>query len=222
MACRPEPASGGLALVLVTPGDREPRQTLRLIREALRGGVTAVLLREPQLDARARAALARDVREATRKSGAWLLMHREIDLALAIEADAVHTGHGGPSVEQIRSDAPGLLAGRSCHWPVTDADRRADYVLLSPFRPTLKSHSRPLLERDQVQACLNDPGIPPIVALGGLTAAALPDLPMGLAGVAVVRALADAPDVCQAAAALIAARDFRPAVAPNRGRTAGA
>ena len=60
MARLPELTSGGLALVLVTPGDREPRQTLRLIRAALRGGVTAVLLREPQLDPWARAALARE------------------------------------------------------------------------------------------------------------------------------------------------------------------
>jgi len=209
MAHPPDATSGGLRLVLVTPGDREPRRTLRLIDSALAGGVTAVLLRESQLDPTPRAELAMQVREATRKHGALLLMHRDVGIANDCGADAVHTGHGGQPVEAIRSDAPGLLVGRSCHWPVTAEDRRADYVLLSPFRPTPKSHPRPLLASDQVRACLDDPQLGPTVALGGLTVDDVPSLPEGLAGVAVLRAISEADDPREAAAELRAALDAR-------------
>ena len=209
MARRPDGTAGGLLLVLVTPGDREPRRTQRLIESALAGGVTAVLLREPQLDGVERAELAAQAREATRAHDALLLVHRDVHLALDCVADGVHTGHGGWSVEDIRRQAPELLVGRSCHWPVGTEDRRADYVLLSPFRPTPKSHARPLLEADQVRACVDDPRLGPIVALGGLTADDVATLPEGLAGVAVLRALSEAGDARAAAIELRSALDAR-------------
>ncbi|MHC4846778.1 MAG: thiamine phosphate synthase [Planctomycetota bacterium] len=209
MARPPDGGASGLLLVLVTPGDREARLTQRLIESALAGGVTAVLLREPQLDAVERAELAAQARIATRAHDALLLVHRDVHLALDCVADGVHTGHGGLSVEDLRRQAPDLLVGRSCHWPVTEEDRRADYVLLSPFRPTPKSHPRPLLETEQVRACLDDPRLGPIVALGGLAADDVAALPEGVAGVAVMRALSDAGDARAAAAELRAALDAR-------------
>jgi len=215
MARPPDAAAGGLALVLVTPGDREPRSTQRLIDEALAGGVTAVLLREPQLEPAQRAELARQARTATGAHDALLLLHRDVGMAIGCGADGVHTGHGGLAVEDIRREAPGLLVGRSCHWPAVEQDRRADYVLLSPFRPTPKSHARPLLEPDQLQACLDDPRLGPIVALGGVTVDNVSLLPEGVAGVAVLRALSEAEDVEAAAGALRQAVDAR-CHAPSR------
>jgi thiamine-phosphate pyrophosphorylase len=197
--------AGRLALVLVTPGDRAPGAVLDLARAALAGGATAVLLREPQLPPESRAALARALRAVTAGHGALLLVSREPALAHACGADGVHTGFGGPDVEALRREAPGLLVGRSCHWPVQPDDLVADYVLLSPFRPTSRSHPRPLLGDEAARAVLALPGLPPAVALGGLTAADVPALPAGLCGVAVVRALADATDPRRAAARLRAA-----------------
>lgn len=213
MARLPESATRGLALVLVTPGDRGPQPTLRLIRDALHGGVGAILLREPRLARTALRELAGRAREVTRAEDALLIVHGDIDLALDCDADGVHTGHGGPGVDRIRREAPGLLAGRSCHWPVGEEDRRADYVLLSPFRGTHRSHPRPLLEEQQVRACLDDPQLGQIVALGGLGVSDVSSLPAGLAGFAVMRALSEAPDVRHAAAALRAAWDARLAAA---------
>lgn len=191
--------------MFVTPGDRPPAVLTARVREVLRGGVTAVLLREPQLPPADRVALAGELRALTAEHGALLLVNRESALARSCGADGVHTGFGGPEVAALRRDAPGLCVGRSCHWPVEPDDLAADYVLVSPFRPTGRSHPRPLLRNEQARAVLELPGMPPAVALGGLSAHDVPELPAGLCGVAAVRALADAPEARRAAEGLLAA-----------------
>jgi thiamine-phosphate pyrophosphorylase len=144
-----------------------------------------------------------------RRAGAVLLVHRDADLARACGASGVHTGWGGAPVAALRARAPGLLVGRSAHWPLQPEDVAADYLLLSPFRATPRSHPRPLLTAAQVEAVLARADLPPVYALGGLAAADVPALPAGLAGLAVIRAIADAPDPAAAAAALCAALDAR-------------
>ena len=188
-----------LALVLVSPGDRAPDATAALVAAALDGGVTAVLLREPQLDPGARRRLYARCVTACRAAGALALVSRDVQLALDLEADGVHCGHAGPTVAEVRAQAPGRLVGRSAHWPLLPDDRAADWVTLSPVAPTPRSHPRPLLlgaEVCEVVAAL-DPR--PVVALGGLDAASAARLPAGLAGVAVLRAIADADDPALAA-----------------------
>ena len=205
------------ALVLVTPGDRPAAALLDLARAALAGGVSALLLREPQLPPEARARLAHELRRATAEHGALLLVSRDAALAVACDADGVHAGWGGPDVAALRAELPGRLVGRSCHWPVEPDDLRADWLLLSPFRPTSRSHPRPLLSESQARTVLARPGLPPAVALGGLRAHDVPALPEGLVGVAVVRAIADAADPRAAARALRAAVQARLAGAPRFG-----
>jgi thiamine-phosphate pyrophosphorylase len=201
----PDGLRAALRLVLITPGDRAPEATRALVEAALAGGVTCVLLREPQLTRDARACLAQGLTEAAHEAGAALVIHGDPGLAVECGADGVHTGHGGPDVGALRTRAPRRWAGRSAHWPIGAEDRAADYVLLSPFRPTHRSHPRPLLTEQQVRAVLADPGVPPVVALGGLTADTLPELPPGLAGVAVMRAITESADPCAAAQSLVEA-----------------
>jgi thiamine-phosphate diphosphorylase len=194
-----------LRLMLVTPGDRAPAATAALVADALAGGATAVLLREPQLGAPERASLAHDVSDLCAARGALLLVSRDAALALACGAGGVHTGLRGPSVAELRAAVPGLLGSRSAHWPLEPEDTQADLLLLSPFRPTQRSHPRPLLTAEQARAALSTPGLPPTLALGGLRAQDVPALPAGLCGVAVIRAIADAADPRAAAARLAAA-----------------
>lgn len=198
-----------LRLVFVTPGDRKPAATVSLIEAVLEGGVTALLLRERQLPPDERAALYEEATACAHAAGALALVSGDVRAARACGADGVHLGHGSPSVAQARAAGGALLVGRSCHWPVTAEDRAADYITLSPFAPTHRSHPRPLLTASQIASALADPALGPIVALGGLDARAVPDLPDGLAGVAVIRALADARDPRGAAATLRSVVDGR-------------
>jgi thiamine-phosphate pyrophosphorylase len=213
----PEDPGRWLRLVLITPGDRGPEQTRALVEAALAGGVTCVLVREPQLARDARAFLAQGLTEAAHEAGARIVVHGDPELALECGADGVHLGHGGPALAAVRERAPGLTTGRSAHWPLQDEDHTADYMLLSPFRPTPHSHPRPLLTQAQVRSVLDLPSAPPVVALGGLTATDVPDLPDGLAGIAVIRAIVAAPDPRAAAQALVEALGARfPDVADRR------
>lgn len=198
---------GALRLVFVTPGRMEPARTADLIRQGLEGGVTAILLREPQLPSAERAALAHEVVTACRAAGALVLVSGDLELTDSCGAEGVHLGFGGPTVSQARRRLPGRLVGRSAHWPLVADDTRADYITLSPFRPTPHSHPRPLLDEAQIQAVMERTDLGPAIALGGLTAADVPDLHQDLRGVAVIRALSDAPDPRTAAVQLRAAMD---------------
>lgn len=205
----PPPPAGRLALLLVTPGDRGPAATLALARAALEGGASALLLREPQLEPPARRDLARELGLLCADHGAPLLVSRDAQLARACGASGVQAGWGGPGVEALRAALPGRAVGRSAHWPLQAEDLQADWLTLSPFRPTPRSHPRPTLTADQLRGIFATPGLPPTLALGGLTAADVPRLPAGPCGVAVLRALSEARDPREAARRLRAAVEER-------------
>ncbi len=193
---------GALRLVFVTPGCLPVAETAARIEAVLEGGVTTVLLREPQLEDAERRRFAKHAVNACHAAGALCLVSRDLELAGECDADGVHLGWGGPSVEQARSQLAGRLVGRSAHWPLVDEDLLADYVTLSPFHSTPRSHPRTLLSVEQVAAAVDRLAPRPVLALGGMTAARIPDLPAGIRGVAVIRALSEAPDPRASAAVL--------------------
>ena len=198
-----------LRLVFVTPSDRARRATRDLVAAVAEGGVTAVLLREPQLPLVERGRLYDEAAALCRTQGVRVFVSRDPELAEACGADGVQTGWGGPSVASLRGRGSSLCVGRSCHIPVENDDRLADYLMLSPFRATPRSHPRPVLTERDVAAVLAMAERRPVVALGGLGPADVDALPDGLAGVAVMRALAAARDPRGAAAILRSAVDAR-------------
>ncbi|GJM20294.1 MAG: thiamine-phosphate synthase [Planctomycetota bacterium] len=183
-----------LRLVLVTPGDRAPGDTQRLIAECVEGGVTAVWLREPQLEQTARRELYARVLPALREAGVFSLLSHEPALAAELGADAVQLGHASPTLSDARAAFPRGLVGRSAHWPLCEQDRDADLLTLSPFAATPHSHPRALLSVEQIRAALDELAPRPVIALGGQDLNSVSRLPSGVAGMAVKRALGDAPD----------------------------
>jgi thiamine-phosphate pyrophosphorylase len=211
-----ELAPGALRLVCITPGDRAPAAIQNLVQAALSGGVTAVLLRERALDPEARLRLGLELAALCRQVGAALLVSNDVTLAQACGAAGVQLGHGGPNVAAVRRAAPELSIGRSAHWPLGDEDRAADYVTLSPVALTMRSWPRPLLSTAQLQQAIEDPQLGPVVALGGLDTQSVAQLPAGLAGVAVIRALSDAAKPAEAARSLRSGFDDRLAAGAGR------
>lgn len=200
---------GALRLVCITPGDREPAGIETLARAALSGGVTAVLLREPELPCNQRRKLGRRLVALCRAADASLFVSNDLALAQECGATGIHLGRGGPNVALVRQEAPELIIGRSAHWPLVDEDRSADYVTLSPVAETLRSWPRPLLTVQQLESALSDPDLGPVVALGGLDSRNVDRLPRGVAGIAVIRALSEAEDAADAAGRLRRAFDDR-------------
>lgn len=126
---------------------------VEVVSAAVGAGVTAVVLREKDLPAPERAALARRLRDLTAGAGAALIVAGDVGLAAAVGADGAHLAADDPWPG--RAAGRGLL-GRSCHTlaEVRRAAEGVDYVTYSP-----------------VFATASKPGYGPAVGLDGLAAA---------------------------------------------------
>ena len=94
-----------------------------VVRAAVAGGVTCVQLREKEASAREFAAAARELLALLRPLGVPLIVNDRIDVALAAGADGVHVGQQDLSVADARRlGPPGWIVGVSAE-SVADAAR---------------------------------------------------------------------------------------------------
>jgi thiamine-phosphate pyrophosphorylase len=176
------------------------------IAAAVAAGIDAVQLRDARAGGGALLEAARTLRDLTRGAGAMLLVNDRIDVALAAEADGVHLPAASFPIAAARALA-GARAwiGRSTHSPEEAARAAADgadYVVLGPIyaTPSKAAAGAPL----GVTAVAATRIAVPLVAIGGVTPERVAELRRaGAAGVAVVRAVLDAPDPAAAARALL-------------------
>jgi thiamine-phosphate pyrophosphorylase len=176
---------------------------------ALGGGVTALWLRAREVDGATLHRLARSLQPRCEAHGAALLVGDRADVALAAGADGVHLGLRSPPADRVRPWFPRWM-GVSCHG-AEELERAAaagaDYAILSPVFGV--PEKGPPLGIPRFQALRRSfPG--PVVALGGIDASSAADLrAAGADGVAVVRALQDAPDPAGEARRIRRALDAR-------------
>ncbi len=201
-----------LSVYLVTDaalaGDRG---VLRTVREALRGGVTTVQLRDKAASDAAVAAMARHIKAMTDDAGAALLVNDRLAVANAVGADGLHVGQEDGDVAAIRAALRAdAFLGLSVETP---AQARAvdpavvDYVGAGPVfaTATKPDHAAPTGLDGLAEIRRLSPV--PVVAIGGLSLAHVAGvMAVGAAGVAVVSA------ICAAVDAEAAARDLRTAV----------
>jgi thiamine-phosphate pyrophosphorylase len=174
-----------------------------LIEAAVRGGVDILQIREKQLlDGELLPVLQR-VRELTRRLDVPFVVNDRPDLALLVEADLVHVGQDDLPVEAARR--LGLAVGLSTHAP-EEVDRAdADYIGVGPVYATPTKEGRPGVGLELVRYASAHARVP-WFALGGIDAGNVADVvAAGAERIAVIRAIADAPDPERAAAALRAA-----------------
>lgn len=198
-----------LRLYLVT--DRElagGRPLAEVVRRALRGGVTAVQVREKALGARRFLEEVRELQAVLAGTGVPLVVNDRVDVALAARADGVHVGQDDlPAAEARRLVGPALLLGVSV--ATADEARKAlsegaDYVSVSPvFLTPTKPDAELAVGLEGVASVRAAAGDAPVLAIGGLDAGnARAVVAAGSDGVAVVSALMSAPDPEAAAADL--------------------
>jgi len=205
----PGPREWGLYLVT----DRTQtggRDLLGVVDRALAGGVRGVQLREKDLATLDLYRLAEKLLARTRAAGAALLINDRVDVALALDADGVHlTRRSLPPAEARTLLGPSKLVGISCHSLPDLLEAVAggvDFVVLGPIfeTPSKRPYGPPLgsgaLREARALTTL------PLVAIGGITPAQVPEVAAaGADGVAVVSAVMAAPDPAAAAADLLAA-----------------
>lgn len=197
-----------LALLLVTDRRTARRDLAEAVACALRGGVTAVMLREKDLATDALVRLGGPVRDACRAAGAAFLVNGDLAAARELRADGVHLGYGAASVAEARAAlGDRILVGRSTHDPTELADARsagADYVTFGPVWDTASKRGI-LAPRglDGLAAAVAAAAPTPVLALGGVTAERAGDVRRaGAAGIACIGAVLGADDPETAARAL--------------------
>ena len=175
---------------------------------ALRGGCRWLSLREKDLGHEERLALLHRIVALARPFGATISVHGDLEAAAATGV-GVHLPTGA-SPEQARARlGEGALIGLSVHSPreAATAHPAADYVTLSPIFPSIsKPGYGPALGTQGLAEAVAGARVPPIVALGGVTADNLAQcLASGAAAVAVMGAVMAAADPEAATAALVQA-----------------
>lgn len=184
-----------------------PGQTLCSVLEPmLANGVTMVQLREKELDYETFLQEAKDVKQLCRHYHVPFLINDRVDIAAAIHADGVHVGLSDMELTRARailgSDA---IIGGSAH-NVSEAlsaeAAKASYIGCGAvFGSSTKTDVSTLTfaELKRICAAVSIP----VVAIGGITEALLPQLyGSGVAGTAIISALFAAPDPGAAAARL--------------------
>jgi thiamine-phosphate pyrophosphorylase len=200
----------GFRLCLVTDRRTTAGRSLASVVEACLGaGLPAVQLREKDLGGRELWRLAAELRTLTARSGARLLVNDRADVALAVGADGVHLpGDGFPPEAARALVGPARLVGVSTH-TVEEVEAAgaagADYVVFGPVydTPSKRPYGAPRGPAALAAACRQDRV--PVVAIGGVTAARVPEVrDAGAAGIAVIRALLEAADPAAATKQLLA------------------
>ncbi len=172
-------------------------------------GRVAVHLREKDLGGAALLSLARALAAACHARGQLLLVNDRLDVALAAGADGVHLPSAGvPPADARRLLGAAALVGVSCHSAEDVRRARDGGATYATFGPVYDTPSKRAYGAPVGVAALREAarlGLP-LVALGGVDAARIPELVgAGAAGVGVVRAWLAGDDPAAAVRALSAA-----------------
>jgi thiamine-phosphate pyrophosphorylase len=174
----------------------------------LAGGVDVVQLRDKTLEAREELAAAAVFAEAARRHGALFSINDRADVAYAVKPDILHLGQLDLPVEIARELLGGeVLIGRSTH-ATADVDTAVeqdgvDYLCVGPTWATPTKPGRPAAGEGLIRYAAASGTRRPWFAIGGIGTENLDVvLKAGATRVVVVRAITEAADPGQVAAAL--------------------
>ncbi|MGB9866791.1 MAG: thiamine phosphate synthase [Bacillota bacterium] len=175
---------------------------------AIQGGCKAVQLRDKNASTRKLVQAAKAIREITAATGTLFIVNDRVDVAMAVGADGVHLGQDDLPLEAARKIlGESKVIGISVETPeeaMLAEAYGADYLGVGPVFPTsTKPDAGPVYGPDIV-ARIREVTSLPIVAIGGINTANLPQVAQaGADGVAVVSAVVSKPDVAEAVRELL-------------------
>jgi len=177
-----------------------------LVAAAVRGGVTAVQIREKECATREFVELARALKALLAPLGVTLVVNDRVDVALAAGADGVHVGQSDMDCRDARHLlGPDAIIGLSVEnaEQAAAAPPEADYLGVSPVDSTPTKTDTNSEWGLAGLASLRRATPRPLVAIGGIDPAnAASVIESGAEGIAVVSAICAAPDPEQAARTL--------------------
>ncbi len=196
----------GRARVYVVSGARTGEGDLPAFLDAILGaGADIVQLREKDAEAGDLLAWGAVFAEAAGRHRALFAVNDRPDVAMALEADAVHAGQNDLPVEVVRRlVGPDMLIGLSTHdaRQLASADPAADYLSVGPVYATPTKPGRPATGLELVRAAARNPSRP-WFAIGGIETTTVTDVVRaGARRICVVRAVTNASDPARAVAEL--------------------
>ncbi len=186
------------------------RSHVETARAALEGGSGIIQLRDKRRDAGELLPATREIAALCRAAGALLIVNDRIDLALAAEADGVHLGQTDLPIEVARRIlGPERLIGISVEneaQVLAAESAGADYLGVGPIYGTASKHDAgDAVGTEQIRRFKAVSDLP-IVAIGGITSARLPEVrAAGAEAAAVISAVVSASDPVAATRELVRA-----------------
>ncbi|WP_026824910.1 thiamine phosphate synthase [Exiguobacterium marinum] len=187
-------------------GTTDASDLVTTVKTALRCGVTCFQFREKGKDALygdEKEAMARTLQHECREAKVPFIINDDVELALAIDADGIHVGQDDLPAKQVRERlGPDKWLGVSVHTmeEVSAALPFADYVGIGPIHETRSKLDAGIVRGTElVQQVRRHYPLLPIVGIGGIRPDHVPAIiDDGADGVAVISAIASAPDVAEA------------------------
>lgn len=189
------------------------RDVVDVVMMAAKGGASMIQYRNktaPMNDILAEAAM---LQEWLSPLSIPLIINDHIEVAFAVGANGVHLGQGDASPAEARMRlGPNAIIGQTAFTP---EHMRAidpamiDYVGTGPFFPTQTDKGKPVLGAEKFAALVRLSPVP-VVGIGGITPDNAPQvMAAGASGVAMMRAISEAPNP------EAAARQFKDVVKSN-------
>jgi thiamine-phosphate pyrophosphorylase len=198
-------------LHLVTEPRKAADELGRAVELALDAGVDWVQLRDKSASAATLFSHASQLLTVVRQHGKQLAINDRVDVALEVDADAVHlAGQSLPVQNAVHLAGCRLLVGRSVHSldeAIKASQDGADYLTFGHVYPTSTHPGLPPRGLAELRAIVDAAEVP-VLAIGGITVDNIEAvLQTGCAGVAVISAILSDADPRRATASLRRALD---------------
>ena len=192
-------------------------EPLKVLEQALRGGITCFQLREKgphALQGDEKLAFAKSCQQLCQAFGVPFIVNDDVELACQIDADGVHVGQDDLSAAEVRRQiGEEKLLGVSVH-SIEEATAAlaggADYIGMGPvYQTASKSDAKPVAGTSRIsEVAALFPELP-IVGIGGITAANLDSvIKSGADGVSIISAIAEAENPEKAARSIVEAVQY--------------
>jgi len=192
-----------LGLYVITTESKE-RSHIDVAKAAIEAGISIIQYRDKNSSSKILFERAKELRKLTESSDALLIINDRIDIAIAINADGVHLGQDDIYLDVARKilgyDYIIGISATSYDEAIAASKSGADYIGLGPIFPTpSKVDAAPPIGIEGLVEVRQDVKIP-IVAIGGITAENIEGVVLaGADGIAVISAVASAPNMVEAA-----------------------
>lgn len=169
------------------------------VKDAIKGGVTCVQLREKSMDDQAFLAEALIIKDLCQRYHIPLFINDNVDVAIACQADGIHVGQEDMASDLVRKRVgPDMLIGVSVH-SVAEAliavENGADCLGYGAMFATATKDDADVLTIEGLRQVCAAVDIP-VVAIGGIDHENIGQLAgTGIAGVAIISAIFGASDI---------------------------